>query len=42
MKRYFIAGLLVWVPLAVTIWLIRFLVTTMDGVLPEWMIPDVI
>jgi len=41
-KRYFIAGLLVWVPLAVTIWLIRFLVTTMDGVLPEWMIPDVI
>ena len=40
MKRYFIAGLLVWVPLAVTIWLIRFLITTMDGVLPEWMIPD--
>lgn len=42
MKRYFIAGLLVWVPLAVTLWLIRFLVTTMDGVLPAWMIPDVI
>lgn len=42
MKRYFIAGLLVWVPLAVTIWLIRFLVTTMDGVLPEWMIPDIV
>lgn len=42
MKRYFVAGLLVWVPLAVTIWLLRFLVTTMDGVLPEWMIPDVI
>ena len=42
MKRYFIAGLLVWLPLAVTIWVIRFLVTTMDGVLPQWMIPDVI
>ena len=42
MKRYFIAGLLVWVPLAVTIWLLRFLVTTMDGVLPEWMIPDIV
>ena len=42
MKRYFIAGLLVWVPLAVTIWVIRFLVTTMDGVLPPWIIPDVI
>jgi uncharacterized membrane protein len=41
-KRYFIAGLLVWVPLAVTVWLIRFLVTTMDGVLPGWMIPDAI
>ena len=42
MKRYFIAGLLVWLPLAVTIWVIRFLVTTMDGVLPPWMIPEVI
>ena len=42
MKRYFIAGLLVWVPLAVTLWLIRFLVTTRDGVLPAWMIPDAI
>lgn len=42
LRRTFVAGLLVWVPLAVTIWVIRFLVTTMDGVLPEWMIPDVI
>ncbi|MBL8382365.1 MAG: DUF502 domain-containing protein [Burkholderiales bacterium] len=42
LRRYFVAGLLVWVPLAVTIWVIRFLVTTMDGVLPEWMIPDAI
>ena len=40
MKRYFIAGLLVWVPLAVTLWLVRFLVNTMDGVLPQWVIPD--
>ncbi len=42
MKRYFVAGLLVWVPLAVTLWLIRFLVTTMDGVLPPWMIPQIV
>ena len=42
MKRYFVAGLLVWVPLAVTLWLIRFLVTTMDGVLPQWMIPSIV
>ena len=42
MKRYFIAGLLIWLPLAVTIWVIRFIVSSMDGVLPEWMIPDVV
>ena len=42
MKRYFVAGLLIWLPLAVTIWVIRFIVSSMDGVLPEWMIPDVV
>jgi uncharacterized membrane protein len=29
-KRYLIAGLLVWVPLGITIWVLLFLVTTLD------------
>jgi uncharacterized membrane protein len=30
MKRYLIAGLLVWVPLGITIWLINFILSTLD------------
>jgi uncharacterized membrane protein len=30
MKRYLIAGLLVWVPLGITIWVLVFLVSTLD------------
>ncbi len=33
MKRYLIAGLLVWVPLGITIWVINFLVSTLDQTL---------
>ncbi len=33
MKRYVIAGLLVWVPLGITIWVLHFLVTTLDQTL---------
>ena len=33
MKRYLIAGLLVWVPLGITLWVINFLVTTLDQTL---------
>ena len=33
MKRYLIAGLLVWVPLGITIWVLDFLVTTLDQTL---------
>ncbi|NJN40597.1 MAG: DUF502 domain-containing protein [Gammaproteobacteria bacterium] len=40
MKRYLITGLLIWIPLVITIWVLHFLVTTMDqslGLLPpEW------
>ncbi len=32
MKKYLIAGLLVWLPLAVTIWLLSWLLGTLDGV----------
>ena len=43
MKRYLIAGLLVWVPLGITIWVLHFLVTTLDQtllLLPEAAQPD--
>ena len=30
LKRYFIAGLLIWVPLVITIWVLDLLVTAMD------------
>lgn len=33
MKRYLIAGLLVWVPLGITIWVLHFLVTSLDEIL---------
>ena len=33
MRRYIIAGLLVWVPLGITIWVLHFLITTLDQVL---------
>ncbi len=38
MKKYFITGLLVWVPLGITLWVLNLLVTTMDQsllLLPE-------
>ena len=43
MKRYLIAGLLVWVPLGITIWVLHFLLSTLDQtllLLPESLRPD--
>ena len=43
MKRYLIAGLLVWVPLGITIWVLHLVVTTLDQTLllvPEGARPD--
>ena len=43
MKRYLVAGLLVWVPLGITIWVFYFLVSTLDQTLlliPEGIRPD--
>jgi uncharacterized membrane protein len=43
MKRYLIAGLLVWVPLGITIWVMVWLVTTLDQTLlliPENLRPE--
>src|SRR5690349_1341184 len=42
MRRYLIAGLLVWVPLGITIWVLHFLLTSLDDivlVLPESLQP---
>ena len=43
MKRYLIAGLLVWVPLGITIWVVIWLVSTLDQtllLLPERVRPE--
>ena len=33
MKKYLITGLLVWIPLAITLWVLHLIVTTMDQTL---------
>src|SRR5580765_7487728 len=43
MRRYVIAGLIVWVPLGITIWALHWLVTTLDQTLllvPEGLRPE--
>ena len=43
MKRYFITGLLIWVPLGLTAWVLKFLIGTMDQsllLLPDSLQPD--
>jgi uncharacterized membrane protein len=43
MKRYLIAGLLVWVPLGITIWVLHFLLSSLDQtmlLLPEALRPE--
>ncbi len=43
MKKYFITGLLIWVPLAITLWVLHLVVTTMDQtllVLPATLQPE--
>ncbi len=32
MKKYFIAGLLFWMPIGITVWLVHFLVSSMDTI----------
>ena len=38
MKKYFLAGILVWAPLAVTIWVISSALSVLDGVFGSLMI----
>lgn len=43
MKRYFITGLLIWVPLGITAWALKFLIGTMDQsllLLPDSLRPE--
>jgi uncharacterized membrane protein len=43
MKRYLIAGLIVWVPIGITIWVLHFLLSTLDQtllLLPETLRPE--
>ncbi len=35
LKRYFIAGLLIWAPLVITFWVIMVLVQTLESIVPE-------
>jgi uncharacterized membrane protein len=44
-KKYFVTGLLVWIPIAITFWVINLIVTTMDQtllLLPEAVQPHVL
>jgi uncharacterized membrane protein len=38
LKKYFITGLLIWIPLAITVWVLNLIVTTMDQTL--WLLPQ--
>ncbi|MGP1613982.1 MAG: DUF502 domain-containing protein [Pollutimonas bauzanensis] len=36
-KRYFITGLLIWIPLVITIWVIALLISTLESVVPAFL-----
>jgi len=41
-RKYFITGLLIWIPLVITVWVLDLIVTTMDStllLLPEELQP---
>jgi len=38
-KKYFITGLLIWIPFGITIWVVNLVVTTMDSLLPAVLQP---
>jgi uncharacterized membrane protein len=38
LKKYFVTGLLIWTPLAITVWVLNLIVTTMDQTL--WLLPE--
>jgi uncharacterized membrane protein len=40
LKRFFITGLLIWVPLGITYWVLSTIVKTLDGIIPQHMSPQ--
>ena len=36
-KRYFITGLLIWIPLIITVWVIALLFSTLESVVPPFL-----
>jgi uncharacterized membrane protein len=40
LKRYFITGLLVWVPVVITVWVFMVVITTLDDFLPNMLRPE--
>jgi uncharacterized membrane protein len=36
-KRYFITGLLIWIPLVITVWVIALLISTLESVVPAFL-----
>ncbi|MBV6274005.1 DUF502 domain-containing protein [Alcaligenaceae bacterium CGII-47] len=39
-KRYFITGLLIWIPLAITFWVIATLIGTLESMVPAFLSPQ--
>ena len=40
LKKYFITGLVIWVPLVITIWVLSLLVNTLESVVPGFLSPQ--
>ncbi|WP_322998763.1 DUF502 domain-containing protein [Castellaniella sp.] len=41
-KRYFITGLLIWLPLVITVWVLMTLGRTLDSLVPSFLSPEVL
>ncbi len=40
LKRYFITGLLIWLPLVATVWVLAMLARALDSLVPEFLSPE--
>lgn len=40
LKRYFITGLLIWIPLVITVWVLALLIGTLESVVPAFLSPQ--